>query len=189
MVSVRWVLARPTSLHFDRGPIPASSRGRQSVDGPDRRDGPRTRAGRTVPRRRTRAGCTGCKGQDMAIDKEWIPVYQLAVASTVGTVAGVSPQIFMAWRDRRAKSLEIEHQRPNQRNDFQRKTLLRLQVALRRYAVAVGDAVHQIVVAYRETGALRPHVKGDADTALMDTFGRVNILIKRVLDEPDCVSR
>src|SRR4051812_46233209 len=88
----------------------------------------------------------------MAIDKEWIPVFQSAVValSTIGGV--VVAQVWTSRRDRQAKALEIEHQRANQRNDFQRKTLLRLQVAIRQYALDLGAIYEDFHADYIRTG-------------------------------------
>ena len=114
---------------------------------------------------------------------QWVPV---ASSATVGvfTVAGIAiTQYWTSWRDHRLKALEVELQRANQRDDFQRKTLLQLQVAMRRYARTVGKAHHHDVMEHRKTGKWGSLLGDDLNHSLSDTLSPVMWLKERVHDD------
>ena len=115
--------------------------------------------------------------------KDWLPLVNSAVVGLVAVLGIVITQVWTSRRERHAKTLEIEDRRIAERNDFQRKTLLQLQVALRRFARSVGAAHHYTKMEYKKTtnwGVLLPD---EMDKASYDALSRVQLLSQRVLDE------
>jgi hypothetical protein len=119
----------------------------------------------------------------MANTTEWIPVANSAIVGLSTILGIVVTQMWTAQRDRRTKDLEIAAQRQNQRNDFQRKTLLALQVSIQKYARAIGAANLSDIAAARQTGTWG-HLLGEKlNQATFNTGIRLNQLTDRVLDE------
>jgi hypothetical protein len=82
------------------------------------------------------------------------------LATTISVIAGGVLTMLAAWlgdrrlteRDREHRREERQERRINQRNDFQRETLLALQVASQNLARNVGASLHQDIIAHRNTG-------------------------------------
>jgi hypothetical protein len=115
--------------------------------------------------------------------KDWLPLVNSAVVGLVTLFGIVVTQAWTSRRERHAKTLEIEDRRHYERNDFQRKTLLRLQVALRQYARAVGSALHHIRMEHRRTGTWGRLLSDEMDQAIYDTLASVQLLSNRVNDD------
>jgi hypothetical protein len=119
----------------------------------------------------------------MPVTNEWVPVVNAAVVGLLAILGIVVSQIWTSRRDRNAKLLEIEDRRQNQRMDFQRKTLLRLQVALRKFARAEGVAWHHTEMEHRKTGNWGVRLPDEMNQDTYDTLSRVLLLSNRVIDD------
>ena len=76
-----------------------------------------------------------------------------------------------------------DHRRRKEQDDFQRETLLRLQIAVRRFVLATGKVNSYYRMRHRETGASPDHPPDDAGDAFIKERGRVDMLSQRVLDD------
>jgi hypothetical protein len=111
---------------------------------------------------------------------------QLIVAGTallsgaLGLIGGLAIEHLRTQRDRAGR---VE-QRQDQRDDFQRQTLLELQEAVARFGRAVGRANHRDWMIYKETGtwgqALLP---GELDEEFLAAQVQLGLLRERVRDD------
>lgn len=82
------------------------------------------------------------------------------IATTVSVIAGGVLTMFAAWladrrlseRDRERRREERRERLVTRRNDYQRETMLALQVASQKLLRNTGASLHQDIVAHRTTG-------------------------------------
>ncbi len=119
----------------------------------------------------------------MADANVWVPVASSAIVAVSAIAGSVVTQIWTSRRDERGKALEAAAERRNQRHDFQRKTLLQLQVAVQRFARAAGAAEHHNKMQFRKTGAWSTILPEDMNENYYTSSMNMIRLSNRVLDK------
>ncbi|HLQ14433.1 MAG TPA: hypothetical protein VK256_01055 [Candidatus Eisenbacteria bacterium] len=113
-------------------------------------------------------------------------VGQLIVAGTavlsggLGLLGGILIEHLRTRRDRAART----ESRQDQKDDFQRQTLLDLQEAVARFGRAVGRAHHQDIMAHRESGKWGRSLLGDdLDQEYVASQVHLQLLRERARDD------
>jgi hypothetical protein len=119
----------------------------------------------------------------MADANQWIPVANSAIVGMSTILAIVVTQFWTSRRDQRAKQLEAMAQRQNQRDDFQRKTLLQLQLAVQGFARAAGTAHHHDNMHFKKTGTWSTMLPDDMDKNYSNSSMSMIKFSNRVLDK------
>jgi hypothetical protein len=102
------------------------------------------------------------------------------VSGALGLLGGV---LIEHLRTRGAQKARTEA-RQDQRDDFQRQTLLELQETVARFARAIGRSFHHDTVAHKQTGEWGHSLYGDElSEELLASTVRLRILAERVRDD------
>lgn len=114
------------------------------------------------------------------------------VSTTASVFAGGALTMASAWlADRRSANREREKLREERRerlimrrNDFQRETLLALQVAAQKFIRGTSAAHHQDRIAFRQTGEWQKQLLGeDLSNNLLQFVAEVMLLGSRISDD------